>query len=109
MKYVPSLPPPVTGLEVWRDVRALTAVRRTAAAKPVQPRTLSPQVIPPRGEVAVEPMQEVERREPVQESRRKYCRRISHQPILEELRSGVERRKNRQRGSDETDHIDEEA
>lgn len=108
MKYVPSLPPPVTGIEAWRDARALTAVKRTAAAKPVQPRTLQPLVIPPHGQAAVEPLQEVEKREPEHESRRKYCRRVHHQPMLEELRSGVERRKNRQRGDDDIDHIDEE-
>lgn len=108
MKYVPSLPPPVSGIEDWRAKRALAAVRR---ARPVQPRTLPPLVIQPHRppHEAAEPVQEIERREPVRESRRKYCRRISHQPILEELRSGVERRKNRQRGSDDTDHIDEEA
>lgn len=109
MKYVPSLPPPVSGIEDWRQKRALAAVRRT---KPVQPRTLPPLVIQPHRshqDVAEEPVQEVERRELAHEERRKYCRRISRQPMLEELRSGVERRHNRQRGDDDVDHIDEEA
>ena len=53
-------------------------------------------------------IEETERRheKPFQE-RRMYCRRVAHQPIMEELRSGVERRRNRQRGGDMTDHIDE--
>jgi hypothetical protein len=107
MKYVPSLPP-VSGVENRREVSALFAVK---PVKRVQPRTLPPLVIQPHAthqEAAAEPVRKDERREPVQESRRKYCRRVSHQPMLEELRSGLERRRHQQRGSDGTEHIDEQ-
>ncbi len=80
-------------------------------AKPVQERTLPPLVShPQRAQHEIPPgtTTEIERRQekPFQE-RRAYCRRVTHQSILEELRSGVERRKNRQRGGDMADHIDE--
>lgn len=39
MKYVPSLPPPVGGVETGLEVKALAGVKR---AKPVQARTLPP-------------------------------------------------------------------
>lgn len=46
--------------------------------------------------------------EPYQQERRTYCRRIRHQPILMELRSGKERRQHNQGGTGMTEHIDEE-
>ena len=104
MKYVPSLPP-VSGLAERDEPLALTRARRV---KPVQPRTLPPLVMQAQKQVAPEPLQKVEKRESVQESRRKYCRRVAHQTMLEELRSGIERRRNRQRGDDDAEHIDEE-
>jgi hypothetical protein len=107
MKYVPSLPP-VSGVENRREVHALSAVK---PVKRVQPRTLPPLVIQPHAshqKAAAESTRENEKREAAQESRRKYCRRVSHQPMLEELRSGLERRRHQQRGSDDTEHINEE-
>jgi hypothetical protein len=109
MKYVPSLPPPAGGLEKRREVQALTRVK---PARPVQSRTLPPQVIQPRREpqeIASKAAEELERREPAREERRKYCRRVSHQTMLEELRSGLERRRHKQRKRDPTEHIDEQA
>lgn len=108
MKYVPSLPPPITGVA---DKWAINGVSRVKPTKPVQERTLPPLVTYPQyaqHETPPGSIEETERRhkEPFQE-RRMYCRRVAHQPILEELRSGVERRRNRQRGGDLTDHIDE--
>jgi hypothetical protein len=114
MKYVPSLPPPVSGVEDRREVQALAAVK---PSKRVQPRTLPPLLIQPHGvhqenvaglqrETAAK--QAEKRREPIQESRRKYCRRVSHQTMLEELRSGLERRHHRQRENDTAEHIDEQ-
>ncbi len=104
MKYVPSLPP-VSGLAERDEVLALSRTRRV---NPVQSRTMPPLVIQPQKQVAAEPLHEVEKRETLQESRRKYCRRVSHQTMLEELRSGIERRRNRQRGDDDAEHIDEQ-
>jgi hypothetical protein len=43
------------------------------------------------------------------EDRRKACRRLSQQPVLVELRSGVERRRHNLRADDLVDHIDETA
>jgi len=124
MKYAPSLPPPVSGVEERREVLALAPVK---PSKRVQARTLPPLLtqrhssyngaiaelsretaLEQAREISAEPAQENEKREFIQESRRKYCRRVSHQSMLEELRSGQERRKNRQRGSDTTEHIDEQ-
>lgn len=107
MRFVPSLPPPrITG--VWDSLRVggLAAVK---AVKPVGPRTLPPLVTPPRHE---EPLREAtERRHDAHPNgeRRTYCRRSRHQPVLVELRSGRERRHNKQRMDDETEHIDIEA
>ena len=104
MRYAPSLPPPVTTVEDWREVRALSAVRRARPVQtPVQTVVTHPQ------HRAVEPPPAIDRRVPEHESRRKVCRRVLHQPMLEELRSGMERRKSRQRDGDDIDHIDEEA
>ncbi|MDX8399543.1 MAG: hypothetical protein R8K20_04780 [Gallionellaceae bacterium] len=43
------------------------------------------------------------------EDRRKACRRVSHQAVLIELRSGVDRRHHNLREGDVADHIDIEA
>jgi len=39
--------------------------------------------------------------------RRTYCRRFEHLPVLEELRSGIDRRKHMQRAGDVAEHVDE--
>lgn len=110
MKYVPSLPPSATGVA---DRWAINGVPGIKTVKPVQERTLPPLVSHPQRalhETSSGSIDEIERRheKPFQE-RRIYCRRVAHQPILEELRSEVERRRDRQRGGDMMDHIDEEA
>jgi hypothetical protein len=78
----------------------------------VQKRTLPPLVSYPhyaQSETPPEPVGEIEKRQTFfQEDRRTYCRRVAQQPILEELRSGVDRRKHSQRGGDIMNHIDEE-
>ncbi len=106
MQFVPIIPRPRDLLEERLEVKRLAAVR---AAKPVQPRTLPPLLTyahepPPR-----EQQESAERRAPLQDERRIYCRRVRHLPVLEELRSAIERRKNSQRGSDQSEHIDIEA
>jgi hypothetical protein len=114
MKYVPSLPPVVTGVTDRLDVYALTRVK---PVKPVQERTLVPLVVHPHGEVKDKPgasedvaEQPVRRHDPhLQGERRVYCRRVKQQPILIELRSGPDRRRHNQRGSDTLDHVDVEA
>jgi hypothetical protein len=110
MKYVPSLPPPIVGAVDRYESRPLP---RTQATHPVQQRSVPPLIFQHRrrepvrnaGAVAVE-----RRHDPhVDGERRTYCRRSVHQPVLLELRSGIERRHHAQRSTDLTDHIDEEA
>ena len=108
MKYAPSLPPPTTGVA---DKWALNGVAGTRPVKPVQERTLPPLVSHPHPDeqkISSDLADKAERRHemPFQE-RRIFCRRVAYQPILEELRSAVERRRNRQRSEDLADHIDE--
>ena len=108
MKYVPSLPP---STNVATDRWATNVAPKVKPVKPVQERTLPPLVTHPQHAQHETPPGFIEKAEkrhekPFQE-RRMCCRRVAHQPILEELRSWVERRRNRQRGDDMTDHIDE--
>ncbi|MDP2694121.1 MAG: hypothetical protein Q8O58_04535 [Gallionella sp.] len=108
MKYVPSLPPPVTGVETGLEVKALARVKR---AKPVQARTLPPLVVQPHARHEAPPEvagNEEKRHDPhVHGERRIYCRRIEHLPILVELRSGIDRHRHNQRAGDIAEHIDE--
>lgn len=112
MRYVPSLPPPITVPEETGEVHALTAVK---PAKRVQQRSLAPLVkqhFAPR-----EPAPEVEKAAPadiqpdrrLNEERRKYCRRAAQQPVLIDLRPGGDRRRRSQRMTDVATSIDEEA
>ena len=114
MKFVPSLPPPVTSAELGLEVKALAGVQR---AKPVQARTLPPLVIQPHARHVAPPEvaekaagKEEKRHDPhVHGERRLYCRRIEHLPILVELRSEIDRRRRNQRASDMAEHIDVKA
>lgn len=107
MKYVPSLPPPVTGVGAGLEVKALVGIKRV---KPVQARTLPPLVVQPHARhetPAVTAGKEEKRHDPhVHGERRIYCRRIEHLPILVELRSGMDRRRHNQRADDITEHVD---
>lgn len=110
MKYVPSLPPPITGVETGPEVKALAGIKR---AKPVQARTLPPLVVQPHVEHEASPevaRKEEKRRNPHPHGERRiYCRRIEHLPVLVELRSVLERRRRNQRASDITEHVDVKA
>lgn len=111
MKNVPSLPPPTTGVaDKWTE----NGLTRVKPVKPVQKHPLPPPVSQPphaQPESPHGPIDETETRHagPYQDGRRTYCRRITQQPILEVLRSGVDRRYHRQRSDDMADHIDEKA
>lgn len=113
MRYVPSLPPPtLTGLGT-REVRG---VMRARPIRPTRVRS-NPEAnvdIGPTHELRPEappvaPIPEVEHRVVHPEERRVACRRVAHQPVLLDLRSGLDRRHHKMRGSDLTEHIDEEA
>lgn len=109
MKYVSSLPPPVTVPEAGLEVNALAGVQR---AKPVQARTLPPLVVQPHARHEAPPEvagKEEKRHDPhVHGERRLYCRRLEHLPMLVELRSEIDRRRRNQRASDIAEHIDVE-
>lgn len=110
MKYVPSLPPPVTAPETGPEVNALAGIKRV---KSVRARSLPPLVVQPRVRRKASPgvaQQEEKRRNPhPQGERRIYCRRFERLPMLVELRSARERRRRNQRASDITEHVDVKA
>jgi hypothetical protein len=111
MQFVPINPSQRTFLEDMLEVKRLAAVR---AARPVQQRTLPPLLVLPRAaqqqeNLEQESQQQERRHAVVREERRKYCRRVQHLPVLVELRSAIDRRKNAQRKTDWAEHIDVEA
>ncbi|MDO8989772.1 MAG: hypothetical protein Q7U91_09065 [Sideroxyarcus sp.] len=106
MQYVPSITP-ITANPETREVKGLTqihAVKRAQRREQTEPEAK-------RLEAHQEEMERVERhyREHPGEDRRKICRRVSHLPVLVELRSGIDRRRHNLRGSDIVEHIDETA
>jgi hypothetical protein len=107
MRYVSSISP-VTMSPDTRLVEGVTAVH---AVKAVQ---LQEQAVPKVEQQTVHQeaagLAELQRhREGGFVDRRKVCRRVKHQPVLEELRSGVERRHHNLLEGDIADHIDESA
>lgn len=107
MRYVSSLPPVPTS----PNTRQVAGLSRVNAVKPVptgEEAVPSIQQQAPRQMPMPPVKQQYQRAEPF-EDRRKICRRVSRQPVLVELRSGIERRKQRTRAGDLIDHIDEEA
>jgi hypothetical protein len=105
MRFVSSLPP-ATASPVSRQVRRVAAA---TAVKPVFPPEQSGPGIEPvaaQQNVAHLVEQQHQRTEPF-EDRRKACRRVSHQPVLVDLRSGPDRRRHNLRADDLVDHIDE--
>lgn len=109
MRFVPSLPPPITVAIDGLEVKALTRVK---PVKPVQARTLPPLVVQRHAllEASSDLTGQQEKRHDthMHGERRTYCRRIEHLPILVGLRSGTDRRRHKQRGEDATEHVDEE-
>jgi hypothetical protein len=105
MQYVQSLPP------VYTPTSPTGTVMESEAVKAVSP--VTPQASP---EVPLQsldtPVPELEQRRvprpmTVETERRKVCRRIQREPVLEELRSGIDRRRRNQRRDDVTTAIDE--
>ena len=108
MRYVPSLPPPFT---VVTDRWGIKPTTRVGPVKRVQERTVPPLVFQPHHALPESPPGQIEEAEnrhvaPSGMDRRTYCRRVAQLPILEEFRSGVDRRRHNQRGGDMTDHVD---
>ena len=105
MRFVSSLPP-VTTSPNTREVGGLTRIHAVKpvpsdeqAVPTVQQQTARQEPVPP-------VKQQYQRAEPF-EDRRKTCRRVSHQPVLVDLRSGPDRRRHNLRADDLIDHIDE--
>ncbi|MDD2915679.1 MAG: hypothetical protein PHP70_10230 [Gallionella sp.] len=108
MRIMPGLPPPIT---IEKDNFGVKALTRIKPVKPVQERNLPPLVTQRHEQPEIpsdftEPQEK--RHDPhVHGERRIYCRRTEHLPILIELRSLADRRRHKQRGDDETEHVDE--
>lgn len=106
MQYVQSLPPVYTPIGSTGTVVEAQAV---PAVEPVQPRTPADRPIPrldtqrPALEQAWQPRIQAS----VDSDRRKVCRRIGHENVLQELRSGSDRRRRNQRSTDLTTAVDE--
>lgn len=109
MRFVPSFPPPITVPEEGLEAKALARVK---PVKPVQERTLPPLVAQRHSRLEnpsdLTGQQEKRRDMHVHGERRTYCRRIEHLPILFELRSAPDQRRQKQRENDVTEHVDEE-
>ncbi|TAJ81504.1 MAG: hypothetical protein EPO42_02065 [Gallionellaceae bacterium] len=107
MRFVPSISPATTS-PATRQVRALSAAH---AVKPVHPLD---QPVPyaennATHQQAAHPVERQEQRSELLEDRRKICRRVKHQHVLIELRSGIDRRRHNLRAGDMAEHIDEKA
>lgn len=101
MRYVSSILSAYAGFGI-REMKDMVDMR---AVTPVQPREPVVQAAVPHRQH--EHQLQYERREAQQEERRRACRRVSYQPVLIELRSGVERRRHNLREGDIVEHIDE--
>jgi hypothetical protein len=107
MRFVSSLPPVTTSPDT-RQVGGLTAIHSVKAVQ-LQEQSV-PKVEHQTTQEEAARLAELQRhREAPFVDRRKFCRRVKHQPVLEELRSGVERRRHNLREGDLVEHIDEEA
>lgn len=103
MRYVTSISSTTTS----PNTRQVTGLSATHAVKPVHPRE-QPAPIIERHAAHREAAQTAEQqRDVLAEERRKVCRRVSHQPVLIEFRSGVDRRRHNFRAGDVVEHIDE--
>lgn len=105
MQYVQTPPPVYTPTSPTADVPAARAV---PAVQPVAPHAPS-ELLLRRLDTQLPALEQrwVRRPPSVENERRKVCRRILHDPVLEELRSGMDRRRRNQRSNDLTTAIDE--
>jgi hypothetical protein len=105
MRYVSTIPP-VSSSPINRQVTALSAIQ---AVSPVHtPVRIFPLRAPnSQNQSAVPYVEQQLHREMPTVDRRKYCRRVSHQAVLVELRSGIDRRHHNVLAGDVVEHIDE--
>lgn len=117
MRYVTDIPPVATPSPNTRHVTGLTAA---LAVKPVYPgehpvasvEHLKAHPDKERQEIT-HPVEQRQSNVPAEfvpaEDRRKACRRVAQQPVLIELRSGIDRRHHTLLEGDVAEHIDIEA
>lgn len=107
MRYVSSIPP-VTMSPDTRQVGGLTAIHSVKAVQLLEQTV--PKVDHQTAHQEAARLAELQRhRETLFVDRRKYCRRLNHQAVLVELRSGIDRRRHNLQEGAPVDHIDEEA
>jgi hypothetical protein len=115
MQFVPSLPPPISPVspEEVEEVNKLSEAKKVknVLEQPTSPPTtrLHARHEPPAN--PGNPPETAEKRHAENDlaERRLFCRRIRHLPILDELRSEIDRRQRKQREGDAPEHIDEKA
>jgi hypothetical protein len=109
MQLVPVIPQPKVGVEERLKVAGVVAVKSVhSLPEPAQP------FVPGKAHALPRlPATEIAQREQRQftplKDRRLVCRRFHQLPVLEELRSAIDRRKHNQRSTDFQLHIDEQA
>lgn len=113
MKYVPSNPPPRTLPDDYWPAKSPTSVR---AVKPVQPRSTPPLVTSQYHAADAASPKELPEANGQEKrllsgdgtERRTVCRRVFNRSVLFELRSSVDRRRNRQRETDRLENISQQ-
>lgn len=104
MRYVTSIPPATTS----PNTRYVTGLSAAHAVQPVHPHEQPVVTQVTHHEHAYRAEAQHRPHVPL-EDRRKACRRVSHQAVLIELRSGIDRRHNNLLQGDVAEHIDIEA
>lgn len=107
MRYVSSIPPVATSPDT-HQVKGLSAAY---AVKPVYPREQPIPYVEQHTALHQDAhlVEQDRQRDMPLEDRRKACRRVHHQSVLVELRSGIDRRHHNLREGDIVEHIDEQA
>jgi hypothetical protein len=109
MQLVPIIPQPKVGVEEHLKVAGVAAVKsvNSVVEPPLPPLPGAVHELPPHAPAGIT---QPEKRQIAQlNDRRMVCRRFHQLPILQELRSAIDRRKHNQRSADFKLHIDEEA
>lgn len=106
MQYVQSLPPvytPTSPTGTVVEAQAAPAVQRVEPHRtPEVPLQRLDTRLP-----ALEQRWDARKIASTEQDRRKVCRRLFQEPVLEELRSGIDRRRHNQRKTDITTAVDE--
>ncbi len=112
MQHVQNLPlpPSLSGLENSHEVKKLTEIKPVKpVSERIEPSLVFQKIIQSEHQRTLAKPLERRNTAPYHGERRTICRRIKMQPLLKELRSKVDRRRHKQRKTDITEHVDEEA